>query len=150
MVQCKSPNWGCSPSKWPKWGLLTTYKSWDDPPSMVYIMMFCMTLLLCSAFHLSILSEVRLLNFLQWFGCVSPLPIDFSVVGSVNRYHYTKHCIIAILPEWSHCITGMDKWDVKKLALNLNRWANLLTMPYNNPHMTTMGPQNLHFWKCLW
>ena len=33
----KSPNWGCSPSKCPKWlingGLLTSYKSWDDPPS---------------------------------------------------------------------------------------------------------------------
>ena len=33
----KSPNWGCFPSKWPfmayKCGLLTTYKSWDDPPS---------------------------------------------------------------------------------------------------------------------
>ncbi len=33
----KSPSWGCSPSKWPfmasEWRLLTTYKSWDDPPS---------------------------------------------------------------------------------------------------------------------
>ena len=35
----KSPKWGYSPYKWPnsmayKWRLLTTYKSWDDPPSM--------------------------------------------------------------------------------------------------------------------
>ena len=33
----KPPNWGLSLSKWPKWliigVILTTYKSWDDPPS---------------------------------------------------------------------------------------------------------------------
>ena len=34
----KSPNWGCSPSKWPKWlvngGGYYVLTNWDDPPSM--------------------------------------------------------------------------------------------------------------------
>ena len=32
----KSPNWGCSPSKWPKWLINRGYElltKWDDPPS---------------------------------------------------------------------------------------------------------------------
>ena len=32
----KSPNWGCSPSKWPKWRINGGYQlltNWDDPPS---------------------------------------------------------------------------------------------------------------------
>ena len=32
----KSPKWGCSPSKWPKWLINTTYTNWDDPPSRWY------------------------------------------------------------------------------------------------------------------
>ena len=32
----KSPNWGCSPSKWPEWLINGGYQlltNWDDPPS---------------------------------------------------------------------------------------------------------------------
>ncbi len=35
-IVSKSPNWGCSPSKWPKWLINGGYyvlTNWDDPPS---------------------------------------------------------------------------------------------------------------------
>ena len=123
----------------------------------------CSTLLFYSAFQLSILSEVRPLNFLRWydFRCdyVTQWHVSISTTSHNNKFLPTKH---QLFPAYHGAFgrstptssLGVEKWKLQRWKVKVNmdayqKWRDCLTVRGEPTPTLQMEMNRWHMWICF-